>query len=72
MHQMNSKMWRLTNACVTVHGFSEGTAIFNIVGSKEIGNFASIWVSPEEMRNLGYALIGAANTICRVPGGENQ
>lgn len=50
--QVKCHTFRLVNAFVTIHEFSAGTAILNIVSKKEPMNRASIWVDLAELDGL--------------------
>lgn len=57
MEEKSSRTWKTKNALVTVHGFSAGTAILNIqVFTGDSPNRAAVWMSPEELRDLGLAI----------------
>lgn len=59
-----SYTWRIVNAIVTLHGFSAGTAILNITSTKEHGNHVSIWVSPEELKQIANQFLAVADRAC--------
>lgn len=59
-NEKSSRTFQLTNALVTVHEWSAGTSILNIVSTKDEINRASVWIAPAELRLLGEALIACA------------
>lgn len=69
MDEKNSHTYKTTNALITIHGFTPGTAILSITGIKDSSNHAGVWMSPTELRELGIALLYCASTICE---GDND
>lgn len=63
--EVKSRSFRTLNSVVTVHAFSSGTVIFNVVATKDAINRVAIWMSPEELQDLGRRLIEVGSTICQ-------
>lgn len=55
MKEMRSRTFRLKNAVVTIHGFAADSAILNISTTNDNPSHAAVWVSAEELIDLGQA-----------------